>query len=61
MIKNLEYEFVEYIYDVYGEESLNELISYVLSNGYEEDVWHNVTGKSFNVLLDYYDGDILIR
>ena len=58
--ENLEYEFVEYIYDVYGEKTLNEVISYVEINEYEKSVWHKITGKSINVLLDYYDGDILL-
>lgn len=56
---SFEYEFIKYIYDVYNEESLNDIISYVDSNGYDEIIWHKVTGKSLNVLLDYYDGDIL--
>lgn len=55
---SLEYGFVEYVYDVYGEEYLNDIISYVYDNGYEESVWRRVIGKSLNVLLDYYDGDI---
>ena len=56
---SFEYGFIEYIYDMYGEDSINEIISYVLNNGYEESIWHKVTGNSLNVLFDYYDGDIL--
>ena len=54
----LEYEFVEYIYDVYGKDYLNDIISYVNDNGYEDSVWRKIIGKSLNVLFDYYNGDI---
>ena len=48
-------EFLSYIYDEYGADTLNK-ISYYLENGeYDNSVWHKVTGKSLNVLYDYYN------
>ncbi len=55
---SLDRDFTLYIYDEYGGESLENIISYVEENGYEDRVWHKVIGKSINVLRDYYDGNI---
>lgn len=55
---SLDRDFILYIYDEYGEESLENIISYVEEIGYEDGVWHRVIGKSINVLRDYYEGNI---
>lgn len=56
---SLDRKFIEYIYDVYGESTLSEIILYSESNGYKDSVWHKVTGNSLNVLEDYYNGSIV--
>ena len=48
-------EFLSYIYDEYGKMALIDVLSYMKDNNYSSDVWHNVTGKSLNVLYDYYN------
>lgn len=52
---SLDSDFVGYIYDEYGFYKLGKVISYLETNGYDAGVWHKIIGKSFNVLLDYYN------
>lgn len=52
---SLDIEFMEYIYSEYGIDTLNDIALYLMSNGYDSNVWHKVTGKSLNVLYDYYN------
>ena len=52
---SFDVEFVSYIYDEYGYQSLLDIISYIESEQYDNSVWHKVTGNSFYVLQDYYN------
>lgn len=51
----LDYGFLSYIYDEYGANSLNGVAEYLKNNEYDSGVWHKFTGKSINVLHDYYE------
>ena len=51
----LDSNFIGYIYDKYGADKLLEVISSLETNEYDISVWHNIFGKSYNVLLDYYN------
>ena len=52
---SLDSDFIGYIYDEYGADKLIQVLSYVKTNGYDIGVWHKIIGKSYNVLLDYYN------
>ena len=52
---SLDMGFLEYIYNEYGANTLNDVITYSDNNGYDNGVWHKITGNSFNVLLDHYN------
>ena len=53
--ESLSTQFLEYVYSEYDIDSLEEIVS-LSNNGYNYDIWHKVTGKSLNVLFDYYNG-----
>lgn len=48
-------EFLSYVYDEYGKDSLVDIMLYMENNEYDESMWHKVTGTSLNVLYDYYN------
>lgn len=52
---SLESDFLSYVYDAFGSDSINQIISYSKENGYHKDLWHKITGMSLNVLNDYYN------
>lgn len=54
--KNLNGDFLEYVYDKYGINTLNSILDAYVNNSYTDEVWHNVTHKSYKVLLDEYNG-----
>lgn len=54
--KNLNGDFLEYVYDKYGMNTLNSILDAYVNNSYTDEVWHNVTHKSYKVLLDEYNG-----
>ena len=53
--ESLNAEFLEYVYDEYGIDCLEDIVSLSDSNGYDMSIWHKVTGMSLNVLYDYYN------
>lgn len=52
---SLDVSFLEYVYDEYGLEILVDIVNSSDNDGYDSHVWHEVTGVSLNVLLDYYN------
>jgi len=52
---SLEISFLDYIYDKYGLDTLEDIVFFSDSNGYDSSIWHEATGKSLNVLYDYYN------
>ena len=54
---DLDKEFLKYIYDEYGRDSLIEVEEALINNTYTEDIWHKVTGKSYIVLNDLYNNE----
>lgn len=54
--KNLNSDFLEYVYDKYSINTLNSILDAYVNNSYTDEVWHNVTHKSYKVLLDEYNG-----
>ena len=45
-------EFLSYVYDEYGKDSLVDILSYIEGDEYEENIWYKVTGMSLNVIQD---------
>ena len=52
---SLGFNFISYIYDEYGENSLTSILHYMKNDSYDKNIWHKVTGKSLNVLYDNYN------
>lgn len=52
--QSFDYEFLSYIYNNYGEESLEVINDALQDSIYDEKIWHEITGMSLNVLNDYY-------
>ena len=50
--------FLKLIYNDYGLDVLLDLKEFVESNQYDESIWHQLTGKSWLVLNDLYNGVI---
>lgn len=48
-------EFLSYVYDKYGQQVFFDIISYSEKEGYNDKLWHRVTGNSYIVLQDYYN------
>ena len=48
--------FLDYVYDAYGMDVLNNILTAYTTDSYTEKVWHDIVGKSFKVLLDEYNG-----
>lgn len=48
--------FLEYIYNNYGIDVLIELKEKMVNNAYDNKTWHEITGNSFIVLNDKYNG-----
>ena len=53
---SFEIEFLSYVYDEYGKNTLTDILSYMRNGVYNNGVWHDVTGVSLNVIYDYYNG-----
>lgn len=47
--------FLRYIYDIYEEDVLSLVNDAYINNEYSDLIWHNITGKSYKVLLDEYN------
>ena len=45
--------FLEYINNNY-DDVLNKILDSLKNNSYDDSLWHNLTGKSYKVLIDYY-------
>ena len=54
---SLDSDFIGYVYDEYGIDILNDVISCSEEKGYNKSIWHEVTGLSINVLYDYYNNE----
>lgn len=48
-------KFLNYIYEVYGIDSLNKLLDIVKDNNYDRSIWHDITNNSYIVLKDKYN------
>lgn len=48
-------DFLEYIYDEYGEDILKKIDQSFKNNSYSDKIWHRITGKSLIVLEDLYN------
>lgn len=49
-------EFLNYVYDEYGMDVLNNVLAAYTNDNYTDKIWHNIVGKSYKVLLDEYNG-----
>lgn len=54
--ESLTEDFLKYINGNYGYEVLGSIYDRMISGTYDETIWHQLTGKSLNVLEDYYNG-----
>lgn len=52
---DLNYSFLEYIYNEYGKESLVKVEESLIDGSYNEKLWHDITGNSYIVLNDLYN------
>lgn len=48
-------DFLEYIYDEYGRDSLIKIEASLVDGSYSNEIWHDVTGNSYIVLNDLYN------
>lgn len=46
-------DFLKYINNNY-DDVLNKILDSLKDNSYDDSLWHNLTGKSYKVLIDYY-------
>ena len=51
---NFNSDFLEYINDNFGSKVLIEVNDSINNNSYNDKLWHDITGKSYKVLLDEY-------
>lgn len=51
---NFNSDFLEYINDNFGSKVLIEVDDSINNNSYNDKLWHDITGKSYKVLLDEY-------
>ena len=51
---NIDNDFLVWIYNNYNEDVLDKLSKYLKDNDYNDNIWHDLTGNSFNVLIDLY-------
>lgn len=51
---SIDTDFLTWIYNNYDKNTLNKLYKYLKDNNYQDNVWHNLTGNSLNVLIDLY-------
>ena len=52
--ENITNDFLLWINKNYGKESLISLDKYLSKNNYSNDIWHEITGNSYHVLMDLY-------
>ena len=52
---NYEYDFLNYIYNNYGEEVINKINNSYKDNSYNNNLWHNLTNNTLKVLIDKYN------
>ena len=48
-------DFLEYINDNFGSKILIDVNNSISNNSYNDKLWHDITGKSYKVLLDEYN------
>ena len=48
-------EFLNWIYDKYGMDTLEKLNNLVENKTYDKNIWHNLTGNSYIVINDLYN------
>ena len=54
---NIDFDFLIWIYNNYGLNTINNLKKSLDNNSYNLNVWHELTGSSLNVLLDLYNNN----
>lgn len=52
----LDNNFLEYVCDEYGIDTLNNILTAYTNNSYTNKIWHDIFGKTYRVLLDEYNG-----
>lgn len=52
---NFNSNFLEYINDNFGSKVLIDVSDSINNNSYNDKLWHDITGKSYKVLLDEYN------
>lgn len=52
---NIDIDFLKWIYNEYGYDVIISIQEKLDNNEYNIDIWHELTGKSLIVLLDYYN------
>lgn len=55
--EELDDDFLEYIYDEYGRESLIKIEDSLIKGSYSNNIWHDIIGKSYIVLNDLYNNN----
>ena len=53
--KGLDKDFLENIYDEFGKDSLIIIEESLVDGSYSNEIWHDITGKSYIVLNDFYN------
>ena len=55
--ENIDLDFLKWIYNEYGTNTINSLQTVLDNNSYNLNVWHELTGSSLTVLLDLYNNN----
>lgn len=53
--RSLDSDFLKYINNNYGSKVLDDILEVYSNNNYSDNMWHDITGKSFKVLFDEYN------
>lgn len=56
--ENINEDFLEWITEKYSKQSIIKLNKYLENNEYNRNVWHDITGFSYNALLALYNNNL---
>ena len=54
---NIDFEFLKWIYNEYGINTINSLLHSLENDYYTLNIWHDLTGSSLTVLFDSYNNN----
>lgn len=55
--ENIDLNFLKWVYNEYGTDTINSLQTILDNNSYNLNVWHELTGSSLTVLFDLYNNN----